>query len=224
MRDHRRSLVVAVISAVSVLLAAGPALAHAGVDSISPKDGSTVRKAPASVRVSFNEQVTYQPENVQLLDQAGRVLPAKVSSSSPAGRTVVTITPTRTPGKGTLTARWAIVSADGHPVSGAAAWVIGAPRSSRATSVTAQPGTIRVTVSSTNPGPVKLTMATKAKTGTVTIESPKLGAPLIWPLTGNGTTATARGVIPFPGTWTLKFTLRTGTFTETAATATLAIR
>ncbi|MGI9084759.1 MAG: copper resistance CopC family protein [Aeromicrobium sp.] len=107
--------VIAAVFATMVFLVAlsPPAAAHASLVSTDPADGSTVKSAPRTIQMNFNE-------GVRLAD---------VSVSAPNGGVVGTAEPTidgvnvsanvgRTDQRGEYTVAYRVVSEDGHTVSG----------------------------------------------------------------------------------------------------------
>ncbi|MER7770150.1 FixH family protein [Kitasatospora sp. NPDC096140] len=128
--SHRR--IAGVLGMLGALLAlmlagAGPASAHATLDSTDPRQNSVVATAPAEVTLTFSESVSLSSDSVRVLD--------------PAGKAVDTGNPAHADGKGdtarvglkgglangTYTVAWRAVSEDSHPVGGAFTFSIGAP-------------------------------------------------------------------------------------------------
>ncbi|MGW3073653.1 copper resistance CopC/CopD family protein [Kitasatospora sp. NPDC001132] len=127
---HRR--IAGVLGVLGALLAlmlagAGPASAHATLDSTDPSQNSVVATAPRTVTLTFSESVSLSGDSVRVLD--------------PAGKAVDTGNPAHADGKGntarvglqdgladgTYTVAWRAVSDDSHPVGGAFTFSIGAP-------------------------------------------------------------------------------------------------
>ncbi|MCW2829485.1 MAG: copper resistance protein CopC [Aeromicrobium sp.] len=105
--------VTAVILAMTSLLAAVPASAHAALVGSDPEEGAALSAAPTSITLSFNENI-------------GR---ADVALTSPDGTSVdvshisavdadVRADVAAVDQKGTYTVAYRVVSADGHPISG----------------------------------------------------------------------------------------------------------
>ncbi|MFE4971021.1 FixH family protein [Kitasatospora sp. NPDC056651] len=127
---HRRIAgVFAVLGALLALMlaGAGPASAHATLDSTDPRQNSVVATAPQAVTLTFSESVSLSSDSVRVLD--------------PAGKPVDTGNPAHADGKGntarvglkgglangTYTVAWRAVSDDSHPVGGAFTFSVGAP-------------------------------------------------------------------------------------------------
>ncbi len=95
--------------------AAAPAAAHADLDGTTPRDGSTLDRAPSEIELRFDEPV--QSTSTQV------VVTAPDDSTVPVGEVDV-LDSTATARIGTLpvageyTVGWRVVSADGHPIDG----------------------------------------------------------------------------------------------------------
>jgi len=67
-------------------------------------------------------------------------------------------------------------------------------------------------------------MASRAKSGEVTWTSEAMPEPIIWTITGNGTTAKASGVLPLAGTWRMSAMLVTSSSEMVMPTGSVAIK
>lgn len=119
---HRSPLIVVVIVALGVLLTiASPwsstASAHNSLASSTPSDGARLSKAPTSIEWVFVNPVPLDTLTVTLItaDGSRRTLPGS-SHRDATRKVVVTPLPALTPGSVSL--RWRLVGADGHPVTG----------------------------------------------------------------------------------------------------------
>lgn len=109
------SAVAAVLVAAGVGLAV-PAAAHSQLVSSSPADGAVVAVAPTEVAFTFDEDLLPGVDTIAVSDDEGNVVSSvKVE---PDGNVVRAPWPADLP-DGTYQAAYRIVSADGHPVSGA---------------------------------------------------------------------------------------------------------
>ncbi len=111
-----------------VLLGVPPASAHAELVSTDPEEGAVLEAAPSSVTLTFNEPVRLTSQEVAVYDAEGD----PVDSSAAAGDTEVTV---ELPGAaeladGTYVVSWNVLSSDGHPISGALTFSVGAPSAS----------------------------------------------------------------------------------------------
>ncbi|MCA1846272.1 MAG: copper resistance protein CopC [Actinobacteria bacterium] len=120
---------------------AGPASAHAVLLRTDPSPQTTVKTAPAMVRLQFSEAVEAAFGAVRVFDVDGkRVDNGKITTT--AGRREVDVPADL--GSGTYTVTWRVVSADGHPVHGGFQFYVGAPSTISAVAVEADSGAGRV--------------------------------------------------------------------------------
>ncbi len=109
----RSLLVAAVLGLLTLVLGVAPASAHAGLSGSDPEDGASLQAAPSTLTFTFTENIGT----------------AFVAVTAPDGSTVQTSEPKAVdrsvtadltdPGqRGTYSASYRVVSADGHPVSG----------------------------------------------------------------------------------------------------------
>lgn len=109
-----RLLLVLLGSAVTLVVAAGPASAHDVLTSTKPGDGSTVATVPSTVVLTFNEPAIAMGTKIVVRGPAG-----EVEQGNPVlvDRTVSQSLRGGAPA-GAYTVEWRVTSADGHPVSG----------------------------------------------------------------------------------------------------------
>ncbi|HEY3542298.1 MAG TPA: copper resistance protein CopC [Gaiellaceae bacterium] len=117
-----RALFVA--AAVALALPAAAA-AHASLVRTSPPNGAVLERAPAAVRVVFDDAVRRGP-GIRAIRNGGRSVLAGTPRVE-GGKTLVIPLRTRLP-HGDYSIRWAIVSDDGHLESGVLAFAVGAGR------------------------------------------------------------------------------------------------
>ena len=101
----------------ALLLGAGVASGHAFLDHTEPRVGSTVKAAPAQVRVWFTQDLEPAFSTLEVVSQAGDRVdrgPAKVDSASPALLQV----PLKPLGPGTYRVKWRVLSVDTHVTEG----------------------------------------------------------------------------------------------------------
>ena len=92
------------------------ALAHSGLENSSPTDGAVISEAPASIILTFNEQLLDDADSISLNAADGtNVVSTRVK---PDGSTVELPWPADLPA-GEYQVAYRVVSADGHPVTGA---------------------------------------------------------------------------------------------------------
>ena len=117
------------VATMLVLATAGPASAHAELIRTDPAQGAVLDEAPDVVTFTFNEAVRGVPDGVEVFDAEGNPL----SSSSRTRDKELLVTLDGEVGDGSLVVAWRVVSADGHPISGALTFAIGAPSPAVAT-------------------------------------------------------------------------------------------
>lgn len=108
-------LLVSLAAAAGSLVAATPAVAHARLVSVTPKDGSTLTSRPALAQLTFSEEVSSQFVTVEVSGPGG--------SSGASGRPVTKGTVVTQPlaadlEPGEYTVSYRVVSVDGHPITG----------------------------------------------------------------------------------------------------------
>lgn len=103
-----------VLVTAALLLGAGPASAHAALVGTDPEDGSTLAAAPSTITLTFNENVSRRaqvavaaPDGTQVEVTGARGVDNTVSAK------VADVDQ-----RGTYSASYRVVSADGHPVTG----------------------------------------------------------------------------------------------------------
>jgi copper transport protein len=110
------------VASLSVFAAIAPSAgAHARVVSGDPADGSALPRAPTTVRLRFNEQVSPSFLRAVLLDERGRAVAGIRVSRAGDGRQLVIWVPLLP--RGTYQVDWEVLAqADGHVSSGAMAF------------------------------------------------------------------------------------------------------
>ncbi|MCY0918996.1 copper resistance protein CopC [Streptomyces sp. H27-G5] len=120
--------VLALVAAVLALVLGGavPASAHAGLSGADPADGAVLKAAPKQVTLTFTESVSLSDDAVRVLspnnervNRPARLVDGKGNSARAELSDKLS--------QGTYTVAWRVVSADGHPISGAFVFSIGKP-------------------------------------------------------------------------------------------------
>jgi copper resistance protein C len=101
---------------LAALLAAGPAFAHALLQSAVPPVGGTVA-APSEIRITFSEGVEPKFSGVALSGPGGAV-PVGPASVAPDDDKVMIVKISQTLAPGTYTVKWHAVSVDTHHTQG----------------------------------------------------------------------------------------------------------
>jgi copper transport protein len=135
----RRVTLLGTLAVMLAVVFATPAAAHAELVSISPANGAQLTTPPTEVRMTFTERVNLIDGGIRLIDEDGRTVRARDPSVN--GRTVSWPMPAELP-DGSYVVTWRVVSADGHPVSGASSFSI-------RTAVAAEPGSTTGTATDT---------------------------------------------------------------------------
>jgi copper transport protein len=122
-RSHAivRGLLAIALGCLLALLGAQSASAHAQLLSTTPEDGAVLEEAPAEAVLRFNE-------TVQLLDGSIRLFPGDENPLTLDAHVVDTDVIAPLPdglGDGRYALSYRVVSADGHPISGAITFTIG---------------------------------------------------------------------------------------------------
>ncbi|MFJ9789104.1 copper resistance CopC/CopD family protein [Streptomyces globosus] len=121
--------VLALVAAVAALLlgGAGTASAHSGLTGSDPADGSVLASPPPYVTLTFTETVGLSEDSVRVLSPDNeRVNPRPAQHADGRGNTG-RVALADGLAQGTYTVAWRVVSADGHPISGAFVFSVGKP-------------------------------------------------------------------------------------------------
>ncbi|WP_327418654.1 copper resistance CopC/CopD family protein [Streptomyces sp. NBC_01233] len=132
---------LALVTALLALIlgGAGAASAHAGLSSADPADGSVLETAPKQVTLTFTESVSFSEDSVRVLSPDNeRANPRPAQYADGKGNTARVELAGKLP-EGTYTVAWRVVSADGHPISGAFVFSIGRPSETAAVAATGPP-------------------------------------------------------------------------------------
>ena len=122
----RRLGAAAGLALALILATAGPAAAHATLETTSPIEGAVLATAPTEATATFDEAVGVSPDSLRVFAPDGQ----RVDD----GDTVRAANPDEIEtrlrsglARGTYTVAWHVISADSHPVEGAYTFSIGAP-------------------------------------------------------------------------------------------------
>ena len=125
LRTLRRISGAAIASTVLALtFIPGIASAHAILESSSPEPSALLASSPKEIRLDFDEQVEDSLGDIRIYDSEQREVSVKKTVRSSSDLSIVTAgVPTLK--NGVYVVVWRVVSADGHPVSGAFPFEIG---------------------------------------------------------------------------------------------------
>jgi copper transport protein len=101
-----------------VVANAGPASAHAILESTTPASGEAVATSPKVIELDFSEPVEVSLGAIRLFDTSGRELDVG-RSRHPSGDDTRVASTAPELGDGSYVVAWRVVSADSHPVNGA---------------------------------------------------------------------------------------------------------
>jgi len=123
-RGTARLLAVPLVLLAVVLGSAAPASAHAVLLSSTPADGQVVPVSPAEVRLQFSEEVNASLGGITVLDAKGERV--DTGDSGPGvTRDLLKASLRRDLPDGQYIVNYRVVSADGHPVTGAIVFGVG---------------------------------------------------------------------------------------------------
>lgn len=115
-RTLTRTVAILAVSTAMWAFGATTATAHSGLESSNPADGSVVTEAPAAITLTFNEPLLDDADSISLNAADGtNITSAKVQ---PNGSSIELPWPAEL-SAGAYQAAFRVVSADGHPVTGA---------------------------------------------------------------------------------------------------------
>ncbi|MFF4388726.1 copper resistance protein CopC [Streptomyces sp. NPDC001552] len=134
------TVLVLVASVLALLFGgAGPALAHTALSGSDPANGSVLQAPPRQVTLTFTESISFPDAALRVLSPANeRVNPRPAQHADGKGNTARVELSDGLP-EGTYTVAWRVISADGHPISGAFTFSIGKPSGTAATVATGSP-------------------------------------------------------------------------------------
>ncbi|KOV39110.1 ABC transporter [Streptomyces sp. XY431] len=129
MLGRRITGLLGVLGAVLALLlaGAGPAAAHAALQSADPAQNAVLPTAPQAVTLTFSEAVSLSSDSVRVLDPTGRAVDSGSPTHADGKDNTARVGLGSGLANGTYTVAWRAVSEDSHPIGGAFTFSIGAP-------------------------------------------------------------------------------------------------
>lgn len=124
-RPRRLAFGLTAAALVAGLWGGSAAFAHAALESATPEPDARLAKSPPWLELVFSERIDAKAAVLRVLDAGGRTAADGPAEPSAGGRGVRIPLPDLEDGVYTVSYR--IVSADGHPVSGAYVFTVGQP-------------------------------------------------------------------------------------------------
>lgn len=104
----------------------GVARAHAFLLSTAPSDSAVLATPPTQIRLWFSEPISLVPRSLEVSGPDGRIVPIEPPRVA-VGDSAELFAAVHARQPGTYLVRWAVISADTHPVRGALTFSIGTP-------------------------------------------------------------------------------------------------
>ncbi|SEN78532.1 copper transport protein [Paenibacillus sp. OV219] len=101
----------------------GAAAAHAELERTVPEPNAKYEQSPTAVELAFNEPIEPEVGAIKVLDSKSRPVTDKAPTASKDGQSLTLPLPKLT--EGVYTVSYAVISEDGHPVSGSYVFVVG---------------------------------------------------------------------------------------------------
>lgn len=114
----------AAVAFAAIVVAAPPAAAHSALVASDPAADAVLDRSPDAIRLDFNEPVSVAADGVRLLGVDGTELDLDAVE---VVDTRVTVPVRGELDDGSYVVAWKVASADGHPVTGAFTFAVGAP-------------------------------------------------------------------------------------------------
>ncbi len=120
----RRALGALAVVVIALMALAGPAAAHAGLESTDPASGAVLEQSPKQISLRFSEAVEIALGGIRLYDGTGHELDVGEPHHVDGDNSQVAVS-TGTLDDGAYVVSWRVVSADSHPVNGAFTFQVG---------------------------------------------------------------------------------------------------
>jgi copper transport protein len=122
----RRALIGVVVALTALVALAGPAAAHATLESTTPAAGAVLTSSPSQITLQFDEHVEIALGAVRLYDGTGREVDVGTAHHPGGTQSDVAVAVPNTLRDGVYIVSWRVVSDDSHPVHGAFTFQMGA--------------------------------------------------------------------------------------------------
>jgi methionine-rich copper-binding protein CopC len=111
------------VTTAFLLLAIGPALAHANLESSVPANAAIVTTAPTAITLKFSEGLELRFSGITITGPAGLVVPG-AATLDPTDNTQLVVPLTTPLAAGTYSIDWHVLSTDGHKTKGSYAFTV----------------------------------------------------------------------------------------------------
>ncbi|MEK9518336.1 copper resistance protein CopC [Streptomyces venezuelae] len=118
---------------------AGPASAHASLSGSDPADAAVLKTDPKQVTLTFTESVSFSDDSLRVLSPENERVNPRPAQHVGGKENTARVELASKLAQGTYTVAWRVVSADGHPISGAFVFSIGKPSDTAAVVATGSP-------------------------------------------------------------------------------------
>jgi copper transport protein len=127
LRRIARLLAVLAVAGWLLIADAPAAFAHAALEHSSPASGAVLQRAPATVLLTFGENVGVTSGEIEVFDDRLRRVDHHDAGHLTGAGDTVGVRLDSGLHRGTYTVTWRVVSADSHPISGGYTFAVGAP-------------------------------------------------------------------------------------------------
>jgi copper transport protein len=124
-RIKYRVLLLFVLALFQVMLFSGQAEAHAVLERTSPEANTRMDASPPTVEIIFNERLDSGASKLLVLNESSRDVAKGKPETIKEGKGIRIALPKL--GEGHYTVSYSVISADGHPISGAYVFTVGNP-------------------------------------------------------------------------------------------------
>jgi hypothetical protein len=121
----KRTFLTMAAFASTALLAAGPAWAHAKLVSSTPAANATLRAAPGTITLRFNERLVPAFSKVELLMPAHNNMKVAVTTTVSRDGKSIAVVPQQALTRGAYKIVWSAASSDGHKMNGEVPFQVG---------------------------------------------------------------------------------------------------
>ncbi|WP_043926051.1 copper resistance protein CopC [Bacillus haynesii] len=125
MNVMKRATLWAVLAVLCTILLPKAAFAHAYIVNSTPAENQELKKAPAEIKIEFNEAIQKGFHSITVRNSSGERVDSGKTEIDPQNAKIMTVKLKSKIKDDIYSAEWRAVSADGHPVSGTIPFSIG---------------------------------------------------------------------------------------------------